>query len=302
MPEIIEAKRYADLLKKYLKNQTIMKVKILAGRYKKHGPFKGYKLLKNIKVINITTRGKLIIIHFENDIYLLSKLGLVGGWCYYNTNTKKFDLSSNTKYYTKYSDADISNTYTINSIKHVNVAFYINGGGIIYYYDVISYGRITVVSGKQEFNKIIGKLGPDIMGNATNLNLFKTRIIKYPTKEIGTILLDQKVISGIGNYLRSEILYMAKINPFRKIGSLSDRHIKKIFISAKILTLGIYNRKKAIKLGYINSKTKLPEHYGRMFFIYRETTDIYGYTVLTADLPKGKNRRTIYYVPQIQKK
>jgi formamidopyrimidine-DNA glycosylase len=43
---------------------------------------------------------------------------------------------------------------------------------------------------------------------------------------IGIFLLEQKYISGIGNYLRSDILYDASISPFRSLTSLSDDNIK----------------------------------------------------------------------------
>ena len=42
MPEIIEVKRYGLFLNKHLKDNKIVNIKILKGRYKKHKAFKGY--------------------------------------------------------------------------------------------------------------------------------------------------------------------------------------------------------------------------------------------------------------------
>jgi formamidopyrimidine-DNA glycosylase len=79
-------------------------------------------------------------------------------------------------------------------------------------------------------------IGPDIMEHDTTLEIFKEQLLKTRNlhKEIGIVLMNQKVISGIGNYLRADILYMSKICPFRKVNKLSDIEIEVIFKNSKI--------------------------------------------------------------------
>ena len=48
----------------------------------------------------------------------------------------------------------------------------------------------------------------------TDYNLFLERLRKYNDKKIGIVIMNQKCISGIGNYLRAEILYRINVNPF----------------------------------------------------------------------------------------
>jgi formamidopyrimidine-DNA glycosylase len=83
------------------------------------------------------------------------------------------------------------------------------------------------------------------MDHKTTLEIFKTQIKKKKNfdKAIGNVLMNQKVISGIGNYLRSEILYVSKINPFRIVKNISDNELKEIFNNSKILTWGDFNMK-----------------------------------------------------------
>ena len=47
MPEINEIRQYVDFLKTKLKNNKIININILKGRYKKHGPFQLYNEIKN---------------------------------------------------------------------------------------------------------------------------------------------------------------------------------------------------------------------------------------------------------------
>ena len=53
---------------------------------------------------------------------------------------------------------------------------------------------------------------------------------------IAAALLDQKVAAGCGNYLRAEVLYLAKISPYKHIKELSDKELTKIWdILRKVL-------------------------------------------------------------------
>ena len=108
--------------------------------------------------------------------------------------------------------------------------------------------------------------------------------------------MNQKIISGIGNYLRADILYLSKINPFRIINKLTDKEIEIIFNNSKILTWCNYDIKKATKLKIYNQNVKLPIDYDRIFFIYSQDTDIYGNKVKKTELYEGSQKRFIYYV------
>lgn len=302
MPEIIEVRKYADFIKKLTKNKEIKKIKILNGRYFKHAPFDGYKdLIKllPIKITNVTTKGKLICIHLENDYYILSTLGLSGGWCFYDTN-KSLKLAKVYEEYLKKSDTKQVKEYIRKSLNHLNVQFEFSSGSL-YNYDVLSYGTLRVIKGNDNLENILNKMGPDIMDESTSYELFKSNLLKKQHKPIGIVLIDQKLISGIGNYLRADVLYLSKISPFRLTNTLSEKDLKLIFFNCKLLTLSDYNMKKCKELKYCTSKTKIPSDYGRMFFVYKEKTDINGNVVIKKELYEGSQKRFIYYVPAIQK-
>jgi formamidopyrimidine-DNA glycosylase len=113
--------------------------------------------------------------------------------------------------------------------------------------------------------------------------------------------MNQKIISGIGNYLRADCLWVAKISPHRLVKNLDDTEFRKLFNACRLLTWGDYNRSKAIKLGIINENNKLPEDYNREFFIYFEEKDIYGNEIKKEELYEGSQKRFIYWVPVRQK-
>jgi formamidopyrimidine-DNA glycosylase len=305
MPEIKEIRNYANFIRNKVKNKELLEINILKGRYKKHSPFINYNLIKNklpLKVKDIKTKGKLLYFIFEDDLYLLNTHGLSGGWCYLKNGETNYEFSDVLEYYSNYISKDDINSYMKNALNHLNIEFKTKNGSL-FYYDVLSFGTLKVVKGEEELNKKLNKIGPDIMDKNTNFELFKERLLLHKNldKPIGIVLMDQKVISGIGNYLRSDILYVSKINPFRKVKTLRSEEIKALYKNSKILTWGDYDKDYAKKIKIINKNTKFPADYDRLFFVYGEFEDIHGNNIIKKELYEGSQKRFIYYVPSIQK-
>jgi formamidopyrimidine-DNA glycosylase len=149
--------------------------------------------------------------------------------------------------------------------------------------------------------KKLRTIGPDIM--ETTFDIFQSRIRKSTNlaKPIGVVLMNQHVISGIGTYLRADVLWLSRISPFRKVRSLSTRELGEIYKNARRLTWGEYNYSRALKLGIIRRSDKLPHHYKRMFFVYMEERDPDGREVVKEELYEGSQKRFIYWVPRRQK-
>jgi len=298
MPEVVEVLKTTDFLKKFMKNEYILDIKILKGRYLTHGPFPLFDLLlKNLplKVIDIKNKGKFMYFILEKGFYIYSTLGLRGGWCKYENDKFKFPKLID------YINGISLSKYRKVALNNLNVSFSISNGETIYYYDSLSFGTLKISNKESDLIKKLDSIGPDIM--YVSYDIFKNRIMKNINlnKEIANVLLNQKIVSGIGNYLRSDILWLSKISPFRKVKDLSDKEIKIIFNNAKLLTYGEYNFKKAIQLKIIKSSDKIPKDYGRNFFVYMCETDIYGNKIISEKLYEGKNSRTIYWVKEMQK-
>ena len=120
-------------------------------------------------------------------------------------------------------------------------------------------------------------------------------------KAIGNVLVNQKQISGIGNYLRADALWMARISPFRKVEDLSEAELERVYKNVRALMWGDYAPEDAVRLGYISKDFKIPHDYGREFFVYRQETDLHGHKVEKKELYEGSQKRFIYWVPDIQK-
>ena len=79
-----------------------------------------------------------------------------------------------------------------------------------------------------EIIEILGTLGPDALPYHGRFNRaeFLRRILatEYKNETIGAALLNQRIVAGLGNYLRAEILFNCKLNPWLTVSELEERH------------------------------------------------------------------------------
>lgn len=77
-----------------------------------------------------------------------------------------------------------------------------------------------------ERNTAIPKLGPDLLGDEFAADEAATRLRARGDEEIANVLLDQRVLAGIGNVFKSEICFACGVHPFRKVAGLSTNQIE----------------------------------------------------------------------------
>ena len=131
----------------------------------------------------------------------------------------------------------------------------------------------------------------------TSLEIFKRELLRQSKNMIGLVLVNQKIISGVGNYLRADSLWMAKISPYRLVKNITNREFGKLYQSLRNLTIGLYKSKSESGLNVSSDKLFLPQNYNRIFFAYREESDIYGNKI---DKVKFIDGRYIYYAKKRQ--
>jgi formamidopyrimidine-DNA glycosylase len=112
------------------------------------------------------------------------------------------------------------------------------------------------------------KIGIDAMSEKFTLAKFNELLNAKPKMLIGIFLLDQSIISGIGNIYRSEILFSAGVLPERKSESLKKDERKKIFLATKrILKLAIKMR--GTSDSDYRDSDGAPGHFQELLKVYR---------------------------------
>lgn len=89
-------------------------------------------------------------------------------------------------------------------------------------------------------------IGPDFLGETFDRDEAIRRIRARPDEEIADVLLNQRVVSGIGNEYKSELLFMSRVSPFAKVRDLTDEQLDTILkLSRKVMLANVAKRSPA---------------------------------------------------------
>ena len=265
MPESPEVSYLSSYISSFCKNKPLTSIQILKGRYLKHGPpenFKAFTTQLPLKLTDVQKKGKVLFLYFENDLCIISKLGLTGWW-YVNDDAPTWKPTT------------------------PNLKFTFPNNLNLYYTDTLSYGTLTITNNPQDIQKQLNSLAEDI--ETISLKTLLQNIESKPRLQDklieDTIIEQDGYVSGIGNYLKSEILYDAKISPLRQTKDLSNDDWKQVLKSARKVIKKI-------------TKAMNDEHaYMETMNVYQRDYDKKGNKI---HKHKTKSGRTTFWVPEIQ--
>ena len=204
MPELAEVETVRNTLKKSLLNKRINRVEVFYQNMIENDLDTFKNALEGSSFIDIKRKGKYLIFELK-DNYLISHLRMEG----------KFFIKG------------LEETKD----KHEHVIFYYDDF-TLRYHDTRKFGRMKIIN-KEELNEYFKKVGPDANSNINPNELYS--IISKKNLPIKEILLDQSIISGLGNIYVDEVLYASKINPLKKGNTLDIDNIKNIIKYSKLI-------------------------------------------------------------------
>lgn len=244
MPELPEVETIVRDLKKEILGRVFFDVwtdfEKMVKKPKSFNEFK--KELKNKKILDIKRRGKNILIHSSQDKIILihQKLTghlLLGYWILDNG------------YWIPKTRGPLQekiNTY-------IHLLFTLDNGKMLALSDVRKFAKVELWDRRKLLESPEFKsLGPEPLDEDFTFEKFEEALRRVQGKpfqrtqgklrkgKIKQVLMDQNIIAGIGNIYSDEILWEAKVNPFKEIKRLSDGEIEKIYLAMKkILKLAI---------------------------------------------------------------
>lgn len=270
MPEGPEVKKTTDGLREFFLNEEITALDFGSGRYTKKEPIGYSSFRKELPklVTAVGCKGKFIYFVFADGSSMWNTLGMTGWW-------------SETAGY------------------HPRAALYVNDDKHMVYNDMRNFGTFKFVSTYDELKKKLNSLGPDLLSEDVSLDAFKKSLTKgkRAEKPISQLLMDQSVVSGIGNYLKAEILYSCKISPHRLCRDISDDEFESLLYASRSIMKLSYSTGGATIRNYKDTTGK-NGMYTRRFAVYNQKSDLLGNEVVKE---RTADKRTTHWVPSIQK-
>ena len=220
MPELPEVEIVKKSLKKNVKDKKILDV-IVTNRNLRFKVDKDFeKILKNRKIQNVNRYAKNIIVELNGNIYVIIHLGMTGTFHLIRKNILK---NTNLSFYQS-KDLPIKHNHIILIFKKFRVI----------YNDPRRFGFFKLLKDKESFKLYLNNIGYEPLDKNFNLKYLKKSIL-FRKKCIKSILLDQKIISGIGNIYANEILFHSGLNPRKKGIKLKDFELKYLYKYSKLV-------------------------------------------------------------------
>jgi formamidopyrimidine-DNA glycosylase len=244
MPELPEVETVVKGLTRHIVGQKIKNIDIKNARSFLWSP----KIKKPTGVFGLTIhslsrRGKGIIVNLSKDYTLLIHLKMTGQLIYVprslhsahprqgsgRDDKKRLNLGHPTKDFAEEMPSS-----------HTRVIFELSKG-TLYFNDQRKFGWVKLVPTRDiEKDKFISKLGVEPLSRSFNPDVLWQAIQRHPNSPIKSTIMDQSLVTGVGNIYSDEALFMAGIRPDRKGKTITKPETKKLASAIKkVLGLGI---------------------------------------------------------------
>ncbi len=259
MPELPEVQTVVSELNRKLKNKQIKSVEVRKPKMVNIGPgtvsniriandLRGRAFSKHLigqKIMSVRRRAKMLIFDLSQDyltrpsatlssqgegkkvkasLSLFVHLKMTGQFIYEDEKLRK---KTGGKY-------RILNRLTAPLVQlpnqYTHVIFKFTDGSTLYYNDLRQFGYLKIVRDDQiDQIKELNEYGPEPLSKQFTLLAFYAAAQKRYRSPIKLVLMDPKVVAGIGNIYSDEILFHAKILPERIVDTLDKKELKAIY-------------------------------------------------------------------------
>jgi endonuclease-8 len=272
MPEGPEIRIAADRIAGVLEGERMEKVVLAPSALRRY-----CTRLEGTKVTRVDTHGKAMLTRFDNGLTLYSHNQLYGRW--YVCARGELPGTGRSLRVALHTASNSALLYSATDIEVL---------------DVKGLGA----------HPFLRRLGPDILDPELTWQILAVRLDepRFRGRALSSLYLDQSFVAGIGNYLRSEILYFARLDYRRRPASMSTSERQRLARQTLAVarrsyrTLGITNPPARVQARKAKGDTRRGEYRYAIFDREGQPCDACGVQVIRAEA----GSRRIYYCPGCQ--
>ncbi len=232
-------------------------------------------------VEKVDARGKWCLMHFSDDLILVTHMLMSGSWHIYRVGERWYSPRSSMR-------------CSVTCGDFVAVAFNVP---VTEFHTERSLARYSQVP----------KLGLDILSSEYSIDsgvqAMRNYGAQYPEAEVGVTLLNQRVMAGLGNVYKSEVPFAAGVNPFRQMRTLADREMEVMAeVSGRYMRANIVDGAADGIVTYAgNRRTTHSMNAGDRLWVYgRQGQECRRCGALVMMRKQGEQVRSTYWCPQCQ--
>ncbi len=208
MPELPEVEIAARNLRRWAQGRRVARAEAepRARRIFRPATARAFaRAIEGARVTGVRRRGKQLLLTLEAGgapLGLISHLGMTGKWV------------------RREGDAEPP--------AHSRARLHLDDGSVLHYRDPRLFGRLRLVPGAR-FDEVpeLARLGPDPLEDGIDAARLAT-LLAGSRRAVKVAMLDQRLLPGVGNIHASEALFLARIDPRRRAGSLSRAEVGRL--------------------------------------------------------------------------
>ena len=225
MPEGPEVRKYADALDAALKGRAIVSLEARTKDARKWLE-ENEQRLRGRCVERVASHGKHLLGYIEGDFFFHSHLMMWGRW-------QTFGLAKSRR--------QSEPIVLPEKDRRERARIVVEGAAAI----LLSAPIFNVAQGDPyEKIEILATLGPDALPYRRRFDAreFQRRLLEHKDETVGAALLNQRIVAGLGNYLRAEVLFACRLNPWLTVGELTQSKLSCLAKTVPRLTRDAYER------------------------------------------------------------
>lgn len=197
MPELPEVETIRAQLEPRLRGRALARVEILDPRLTRPSDRLAVAaLLEGARISSIERRGKYLLLQFEDGRMLLVHLRMTGGFGFAPTT-------------------------------HERAVLELDDGTRLVYRDVRRFGTWLLLEEDEAWPYLARKNGPEPLGPRFTSSWLAAQLARRKAA-VKAVLLDQRIVAGLGNIYADEALWRARVSPLRPANELSEAAIARL--------------------------------------------------------------------------
>ena len=277
MPELPEVESLRRILARSAVGRTITGARIGQKELRRRKTANFGVAITGRRIESISRRAKYLIIQLDGPDALLIHLGMSGSLTHRREGRVAADLDP----------------------RHDHIAFALDDSTQVVFNDPRRFGMVRLVSHARlnDLPELKG-LGPEPLGREFNVEYLadKARGRKVAIKNL---LMDQRIVAGIGNIYASEILFLAGVRPTRRAGKVRRDEIVRIVEATPVILHAAISGRGTTFRSYLDSRGEPGRFASRLRAYGREDQPCYTCSTPIRNVTLGA--RASFYCPKCQK-
>jgi formamidopyrimidine-DNA glycosylase len=275
MPELPEVESLRRILARSAVGRTIVRARIGEKRLRRRVPIDFSSNIAGRRITGLSRRAKYLIVEFDGDDVLLVHLGMSGSLTHRIDGFRgEFDP------------------------RHDHLEFSLDDDSRLVYNDPRRFGMVRLVARAALASTAELKgLGPEPLSREFNAGFLASKA-RGRRVAIKNLIMDQRIVAGIGNIYAAEILFRAGVRPTRRAGRVTRAEIEKIAAAVPLILRAAIGRSGTTFRSYRDSRGQ-PGRFAERLRVYgREAKPCYTCSTPIRNVVVGG--RASFYCPKCQ--